>query len=130
MATFEQALDKAFEIAWQRSLEVDRIRETKGASPDDITDALLVEGTEQTFIGTLDVLGSLLLLAGRIDAFEISPGVDGDGTLAGPAEGWIDGSSAVLGVLMKWAHDGGKVDDAEYKTWLSLYGPDRKKITQ
>lgn len=122
MATFEQALDKAFEVTWQHSLDLDATRaEAKEVTEEHVGD-LMIAGAEQAFIGSVDVLGSLLRLAARIPVFALSSSDEqGD---------WADGSSATLVALMEWAREKGRVDDAEYAAWLSIYGPDRKKITQ
>lgn len=123
MTTFEQALDKAFEVTWQHSLEIEEARAEAAEIEDEHTRDLMTASAEQTFIGSVDILGSLLHLAGRVPAFALSTIEDRQGD-------WADGSSATLVALMEWAHKEGKVDDVEYAAYLSLYDPDRKKITQ
>lgn len=122
MATFEQALDKAFEVAWLRGQDADLIREKKGVQPQDPMDQLIVEGIEQTFTGALDVLGSLLRLAGRIKSFETTPRVGEDGELKGTTTEWVDGSTAALAALTEWAHDTGRMTDVEYAGYRAIYG--------
>lgn len=122
MATFEQALDKAFEMVWLRGQDADLIREKRGTEPPDIMDQLLVEGTEQAFLGAIDVLGSLLHLAGRIESFETAPRVGEDGEMKAPTEAWVVGSTAALGALTEWAHGNGRMSDAEYAGYKAIYG--------
>jgi hypothetical protein len=122
MATFEQALSKAFEVAWLRGQDADLIREKKGVQPQDPMDQLIVEGIEQAFTGALDVLGSLLYLAGRIKSFEVASRIDDDGELKGTTTEWVDGSTAALGALTEWAHDTGRMTDVEYAGYRAIYG--------
>ncbi len=122
MATFEQALDKAFEVAWLRGQDADLIREGKGVQPQDPMDQLIVEGIEQTFTGALDVLGSLLHLAGRIKSFEIASRVGEGGELKGTTTEWVDGSTAALRALTEWAYETGRMGEAEYAGYKAIYG--------
>lgn len=111
MATFEQALDAAFEITFRHGQEVDATRANLEDADEHMRD-LLLASTEQTFIGSLDVLGTLLRMAGRIPVFEIS--------LHDSTDGWMDGSSAALRAMMTWARDNGKITEAEYLAWMSI----------
>ena len=64
----------------------------------------------------MDVLGSLLLLGGRIPAFE--PSIKDEGR----SEGWIEGSTATAASLMGWARRNGKVSETEYAAWCAVSG--------
>jgi hypothetical protein len=120
MATFEQALDAAFEVAWVRGQDVDRVRAKFGANPEKSDDELLVEGVNQTFIGAVNTLAALLHLAGRIGSFETTPWISEDGEALGDSPTWADGSSATVNLLVEWAHDNGRMDDAEYAAWKAV----------
>lgn len=128
MATFEQGLDVAFEVAWKRSLDVDKTREAKSGS-DKIEDKILIEGVVQTFIGAVEVLGFLLLLAGRVDTFGLSGGsLDEEGNPSMATEGWIEGSPDVLSAMMGWAREKGHLEEAEYLAWKALYGTGARSL--
>lgn len=114
MTTFEQALDRAFETAWKHSMKVHEIRDETGSSPEDHLEQLRLACAEEAFVGAVDVLGQLLLLDGRIAAFEAS--VDS----GGHTQRWIEGSSATAALLMDWAHVSGHVSDVDYAAWKSL----------
>lgn len=116
MATFEQGLDKAFEIAWRHSQRSEAIREEVGSDPESIIDQLRVASSHEAFIGALDVLGSLLLLAGKIPVF--TPSTEDEGQ----TQGWIDGSAATANSLMGWARRNDKVTEAEYAGWCAISG--------
>lgn len=122
MATFEQALDKAFEVAWLRGQDADLIHAKKDSGPEDVLDQIIVAGIEQAFIGALDVLGSLLALSGRIKSFEVAPRVTSDGELVDAAEEWADDSTTVLRALTEWAYETGRMGEAEYAGFKAIYG--------
>lgn len=113
MATFEQALDKAFEVTWRLGEDVDVVTKAKGHSINHM-DELIVEGTHQTFIGAVSVLGSLLLLAGRIGTFRIGDPAKPNGDPGGVTAGWVEGSSQVSKALGDWGLANGRISQAEY----------------
>lgn len=115
MATFEQALDKAFEVTWRLGEDVDVVTKVKGHSADHM-DELMIEGTHQTFIGAVNVLGSLLLLAGRIDTFEMVEPVEPNGDPGRVTAGWVEGSSLASKALGDWGLANGKISQADYDT--------------
>lgn len=119
MATFEQALDKTFEVTWKLGKDVDRVHEKYGRVPTDEGHTLLVESVESAFHGAVNVLGSLLHLSGKIEIFEMSGGIAVDGTLRGDSVEWADGSSATLRALMDWGLSNQKVTHAEYTAWYN-----------
>lgn len=127
VATFEQGLDVAFEVAWKRSLDVDKVHEAKSGS-DKVEDKILIEGVVQTFIGAVEVLGSLLLLAGRVDTFGLTGSLDEEGNPGMATGGWIEGSSDVLSAMMTWARDHGHLEEAQYLAWKSLYGTGTRSL--
>lgn len=118
VATFEQALEKAFEVAWRHSEDLDTVVKAKGNSTDHM-DELLTEGARQTYIGAVDVLGSLLLLAGRIGTFEMSPPVKANGEPGKEATGWIEGSSLTSVALVNWALTNGRIPQDKYDLWMT-----------
>lgn len=113
MATFEQALDKAFEITFKHGQEVDEAKADTFGMEDEHMRDLLLASAEQTFIGSLDILGSLLHLAGRIPVFA-------DSSSDRPGD-WADGSRDTLLLMMEWAHKNEKIDKAEFTSWVAAY---------
>lgn len=120
MATFEQALDKAFEVAWSHSVAVEGARANPDI-PDPQEQEAMVLAAEASFIGAVDVLGSLLRLTGRLPSFGLS-------TDEGNA--WMEDSAQALAQMMEWAHETGRVTEAEYAGYRAVYGPKKPAITE
>jgi hypothetical protein len=120
MATFEQALDKAFEVTWQHSVAVEGARANPDI-PDPQVHEAMVLSAEASFIGAVDILGSLLHLSGRLPSFELSTD-EGDQ--------WMKDSTQALAQMMEWAHENGRITEAEYAGYRAVYGVSPKKITQ
>lgn len=113
MNTFDDALAKAFEITFKHGQEVDEAKlNTLGMEDEHMRD-LLLASAEQTFIGSLDILGSLLYLAGRIPVF-----ADSSSDRLGD---WADGSGSAMLLMMEWAHKNKKIEDAEFTSWVAAY---------
>lgn len=112
MATFEQALDTAFEITFLHGQEVDAARTSTALMEDEQMADLLMASAEQTFIGSLDILGTMLHMAGRIQVFAHS-------SSHRPGD-WADGSRDALLAMMEWARENKKITEAEYAGWMAV----------
>lgn len=113
MTKFEQAIDKAFEVAWEHSVAVEGAR----ADPDAIdpqTHEAMSLSAEASFIGAVDVLGSLLHLDGRLPSYELS---------TGEGEEWMKDSIQALALMMEWARESNRITEAEYAGYRAVYGP-------
>lgn len=120
MATFEQALDKAFEVAWEHSVAVEGARANPDIPDPQAHDAMVLSA-EASFIGAVDTLGSLLHLAGRLPSYELST-QEGDE--------WMKDSTQALAEMMEWAHENGRITEAEYAGYRAVYGPKKPAITE
>lgn len=120
MATFAQALDKAFEVAWEHSVAVEGARANPDILDPQVHEAMVL-AAEASFVGAVDVLGSLLHLNGRLPSYELST-QEGDG--------WMKDSTQALVQMMEWAHENGRITEAEYAGYRAVYGPRKPAITE
>lgn len=116
MATFEQGLDKAFEITFIHGQEAEEARTCTALMEDERMADLLRVSAEQTFIGSLDILGAMLYAAGRIPVFAHS-------SEDRPDE-WANGSRGALLAMMQWASENKKITEAEYVSWMAVQSRD------
>jgi hypothetical protein len=104
MATFQQALDAAFETAWRLGKIAE---EAVGARTRGEVEMEVVDFTSTRYVGAIEVLGNILHIAGQVRE-PMTPSTDAINAFQ------IDAALA----LYRWALGTGRTTQAEFNRWV------------